>query len=60
MEVATNELSSMSIEEQDAYSSSQIVNIDEEDASNTQLCSEYVNDIYPYMLKLEVSLSSSG
>ncbi|XP_065836913.1 G2/mitotic-specific cyclin-B-like [Oscarella lobularis] len=29
-------------------------NIDEDDADNPQLCSEYVNDIYKYMRELEV------
>ena len=30
-----------------------ILDIDENDAENPQLCSEYVNDIYQYMLYLE-------
>jgi cyclin B len=32
---------------------SQVDNIDENDSSNPQLLSEYVNDIYAYMMKLE-------
>nr|AGR65692.1 cyclin B [Artemia sinica] len=56
MDVVTKELSSMSVEEQQAYSSSQMRRRQSyEDASDAQPYSEYVNDIYPYMLKLEAA-----
>jgi len=47
------DVSTMEIDEVEAFSAANIENIDSEDQMDPQLVSEYVNDIYEYMRMLE-------